>query len=148
MDNTKTKWIYYLNFDSSKLPETFIRLSTEFSKLGYMFLPINSDQVHLFTQDKEIPYIVVFTSNLSEENYWRRIFHQKLNYFVLNKKIQLFHISSFNEALTNDKKNENYHFMKLPCKIDLLATRLAYFYENSKPVNLVWPGGRRAKVPV
>jgi hypothetical protein len=148
MSEQQTKWIYFLNFDSSKLPETFIRLSTELSKLGYMFLPINPDQVHLFTQDKEVPYIVSITSNLGDENLWRKAFHQKINYFVLNKKIQLFHISSFAEALPNDKKSENYHYLKLPCKIDLLAARLAYFYENSKPVSQVWPGGRRAKVPV
>ncbi len=140
------KWIYYLSY-TEELPENFFKLSRELSKLGYMLLPIKPDQVYLFVLDHMIPHIVTITGSMQEHQLWSKAMHRKLNYFVMNKKIHLYHLSSFKKAAYINQRNEHYHFMHLPCKTNLLALKLVEFHEKNKPESKVWPGGRRAKLP-
>ncbi|MFZ4713940.1 MAG: hypothetical protein ACOYL6_09525 [Bacteriovoracaceae bacterium] len=147
MSTNTTRWIYFLNYEQEKLSDHFFKLSSELSRLGFMLLPIKADQVHLFLQDKTTPHIVSITSNLLEQTGWRRAMLMKLNFFIKSKKIHLYHISSFGEAKFDGRKNDHYHYMKLPCKVDLLALRLAAFHEEAKSESKEWPGGKRAKLP-
>lgn len=147
MNTVTTRWIYFLNYEQETLPANFFKLSSELSRLGFMLLPIKPEQVHLFVQDKTIPHIVTITSNQTEQIGFKRAMQSKLNFLMMNKKIQLYHLSSFSEAKFDGKRNDYYHYMKLPCKVDLLAMRLASFYEEKKPESKQWPGGKRAKLP-
>ena len=138
-------WIYFLCIED-QLPESYYRLSREFIKNGFSLIPINLEQLSLFYADNEPLNVICLVGNFEAQSKFKKSVFSRLNYYILNKKINLFHISSFlSEKFV--KKQNNYNYYQLPMPASVLVYNIKSLCETLSNKK-VWPGGKRAKIPV
>lgn len=139
-------WIYFLSIEE-ELPDSYYQLSREFVKSGYSLIPIKLEQLSLFYEDQEELNVICTVGNFEAQSKFKSFVFSRLNYYILNKKINLFHISSFAPEKFS-KKQDNYHFFQLPSPTTVLVYNIKDLCETLKKVTKSWPGGKRAKIPV
>lgn len=139
-------WIYFLCIED-QLPESYYQLSKEFIKNGYSLIPIKLEQLSLFYVDHEALDVICLVGTFEAQTNFKKSVFARLNYYILNKKINLFHISSFvSEKFT--KQQPNYYFYQLPIPSSVLVYNIKEVCETFNKGTKVWPGGKRAKIPV
>lgn len=139
-------WIYFLSIEE-ELPPNYYKLSKDFLKLGYSLIPIKLDQLSYFYDDNETINVVCDVSNFSAQVKFKKNILPRLHYYIMNKKINLFHLSSFQQERFV-KKQEGYFYFALPTPTSVLVYNIKDLCETLKKDAKVWPGGRRAKIPV
>lgn len=139
-------WIYFLSIDE-ELPQNYYKLSKEFLKNGYSLIPIKLDQLAFFYDELEVINLVCCVSNFSSQKKFKKYVLPRLHYYIMNKKINLFHVSSF-QAEKFSKKQPCYFYFSIPTPTSLLVYNIRDLCETLRKEAKVWPGGRRAKIPV
>lgn len=139
-------WIYFLSIEE-ELPPSYYKLAKEFLKNGYSLVPIKLDQISHFYDDEEFLNLVCSVESFSAQMKFKKSIFARLNYYIVNKKINLFHISSF-QVEKFSKKQPCYFYFQLPCPTSVLVYKIKDLCETLRKDAKVWPGGRRAKIPV
>lgn len=145
MENKHTFWVYYLSL-SEKLPSQFFKLSAFLNKYGIMLLPIKPNQLKDFTKEQDHVVVVTFVTNL-KEHYQLNASAAHIKFLLLNKKIRLLHLSSFEQQTMPRIVQDHYQFEKLPIKTQNVLSIMLKMLYNSYKETKVWPGGKRARLP-
>ena len=142
-----SKMVFFLNHDD-KLPAWYFYLSRALSSVEIQLIPLRLDQLHEVVKNKEKVHLICHETSLAQKERVRNHYLRILNVAVKNHRYTLYHFSSFDEFthLTKYKYQGNYHYYKLPCRIDLIAEKMRKHIIVDSKEDQNWPGGRRAGI--
>ena len=147
LNNNQENFLFFLQL-SEKLPEEFIHLSYQLSQYSINLIPIK------FKDLKEIKMesgnkMLVLTKNLATRDLFLKMRVRILDFYLKNKNIQIFHLSSFGHLGPTDtsKVKDYYTYYQLPCKMSDIVSLLVIKVFKDKKTLYKWPGGKRAKLP-
>ncbi len=143
---SQAPFIFYLTLEEN-LPSTFYTFNHIFKDLGFMLLPVRMDQLQTLVSSSDQNQFVVITSISSFKEF--KLYNEKvrglLKFLMKCKRLTFMQLSSFSKL--DDSKlfsfYKNYYFLKYPVDAQLLAGKIARYYDLKSEQNSRWPGGRR-----
>lgn len=135
----KDKIVFYVQL-SKKLPEYYIHLALSLGEYGIKLVPMSFDDIMELPKYKRLMIIAVINDFDSFDKF-KRIRRRYLDFAVINEKIRLIHLSSFDPVrkLRKEEKAKNYLFLKLPSEFDILSSEINEFIETKKKEIKTWP---------
>jgi len=146
--NDHEHFIYFIRVTPT-IPEFFYDISFYLSHRNLSFIPIMPNQIPKLSDNFD-RFAIIVSRDINTYQSYKQIWQRYLKTYVLNKKIKLVHLSSFDvtDDLLSVKRKGTYIYYPLPLKIKHTCWEIAKMakseYENA---SRVWPGGRRAKLP-
>lgn len=139
-----TAHVHFLAMEE-KLPEWYGIMEEYFAQLGVALKLTNIEEIKELSCEKR-PQIIVSESNLSSREQFRRHMKGYLGFALRNGLTSVHHISSFAKEWGELRNSRHYHFYRMPFSIAPFCLHLLQdFLQDGKRV---WPGGKRAKLPI
>lgn len=100
---------------NQKVSWGYISLATALNWYDIKTVPVQWDQFMGLSSYESFTHVVVITSNVKEKQAWDRKWRSYLLKMVQSKKINLLHLSSFQQcAMLPPNRSLLYHFWSLP----------------------------------
>ena len=135
----KDKIVFYVRLHK-QLPASFIHLSLAMSQYGIKLVPMTFDDIMELPKYKRL-MILALVNDFDSFDRFKRIRRRYLDFAIINEKIRLIHLSSFESVrkLRREEQAKNYLFLKLPNDFDILAKETYQFIEAKQKEIKTWP---------
>lgn len=143
-DTTQDQNIIYFLQMSKNLPKWYYNLAVSMNVAGITLVPIKQSQIfELYHRDRKF-FLISVVSNFSHKKYFETLLKEPLKYLLLNKKVNLYHLSSFERVdnIFDIKVKSHYNYFRLPCNLKEFAAKLVEDYHKEFEKSENWPGGR------
>lgn len=151
MNEKEVNGIYHLFYlsRSSRIDETYVRFSKNFSSFQIQLVPITLDQLKTIDMGKTTIPLIYVDRFFSDRTYLDKALNGYLSILLKRRLVKLYHISSFGEHFFFKflKSSGIYRYLGLPDKISLLSAEITKDYYRSIEVGNLWPGGKKARLP-
>lgn len=141
---------YILFLEMSDRPsETFFKVTEYMSKWNISVVPVSPSSLKGLRIVLQANLLVI-TSSLRTKTIFDSLRETFLDFVLLRQKINLFHISSFSpiEIAHRLEKKQLYNHYQLPVHLEEVCHHMATEIYARNSGARVWPGGRRAKLPL
>lgn len=133
----------------SKLPKWYFHFSSAFARLGITLIPVNIYNAREFIGNRKVHVICPTYDFETHDNFYAYALNF-LRFGTKNRLIQLYLVSSFPHIQNefDDTRREFFKFIGLPTELDEIKDIIADHYFNYENKMMLWPGGRKAKLPL
>ncbi|MAF79327.1 MAG: hypothetical protein CME63_10780 [Halobacteriovoraceae bacterium] len=140
-------YILYIQW-SEKLDPAFIRFAAEFKKFKINLIPIKANELDYFLEKRQIP-VILMTPSLGEYQKYKSVRKKCFDFYVKNRKIKLFHLSSFSmdHDFISSSRRRSYVHIPLPIEFSKATLLVLSHYLEDVEGDKKWPGGKRSKLP-
>lgn len=148
MNGVKDSHFIFYWEPNSELSKEFVMLSHELKAWGITLVPVSTDDFPHFLKGRK-DYLIALTHTLGRQELFNKFRNKFLDYVMISRKVQLFHLSSFSsiDKYKQVQSSGLYQHYALPLYFKKIAGRIASEYYTKEAVENKWPGGKRAKLP-
>jgi hypothetical protein len=135
--------IFYLKLssDTQLIESNFIRMADCLNQELISLIPVRFSQLIQYSKGPEKIKVICLCSNFTENSNFLKIYKRYLDFAIRQKKLTLFHVTSFESLKKFESLSTNYLHFRLPIQIDDLAKKIGkHIIRHANKENIFSPG--------